>query len=103
MVKDLAPIQCIQYCTVDKYINGSCLWHAVFFSTFRSPTALKYRLKRRVVAKPVEPAQPKLVGLAVVGGEAVGVGLVGAAVLGGAGPNDTCCVLLLSVYIFVHT
>jgi len=64
---------------------------------------LKCRLKRRVVAKPVEPAQPKLVGLAVVGGEVVGVGPVGGAVLGGAGANDTCCVLLLSVYIFVHS
>ncbi len=77
--------------------------HAVLFSTLRSPTVLKRRLKRRVVAKPVEPAQPKLVGLALVGEEVVGVGLVGAAVLGGAGANDTCSVFLLSVYIFLHS
>ena len=53
--------------------------------------------------EPAPLAQPKLVGLALVGGEVVGVGLVGAAVLGGVGANDTCCVLLLSVYIFVHS
>jgi len=56
-----------------------------------------------VVAKPVEPAQPKLVGLALVGGEVAGVVLVGGAVLGRAGANDICCVLLLSVYIFVRS
>ena len=50
----------------------------------------------------MEPAQPKLLGLALVGEEVVGVGLVGAAVLGGAGANDTCSVLLLSVYIVEH-
>ncbi len=56
-----------------------------------------------MVAKPVGPAQPKLVGLALVGGEVAGVVLVGGAVLGGAGANEICCVLLLSVYIFVRS
>lgn len=51
----------------------------------------------------MEPAQPRLVGLALVGGEVVGVVLVGGAVLGRAGANDTCCVLMLSVYISVHS
>lgn len=50
----------------------------------------------------MEPAQARPVGLALGGGVLAGAVAARDAVLGGAGANEACCVLLISINVAMH-
>ena len=84
------------------------LWAASLVGRQPSPersvslTHVDCRPRRRVGPKPVEPAQARPVGLALGGGVLAGAEAAGDVVLGGAGANEACCVLLIGIHVAMH-